>query len=64
MPYEYQEFPKWVYPEGKPPVIVNSADDELAAMADAPPLDDGNDVLTKRRGRPPGSKNKLTDDAE
>lgn len=33
MDYQYQEYPKWVYPEGKPPVIVNGLEEEAAVMA-------------------------------
>jgi hypothetical protein len=26
----FQEYPKWLYPEGKPPVLVRDADEEAA----------------------------------
>ena len=39
----FQEYPKWVTPEGKEPLIVQDAEEELAVMGQAP----------KRRGRPP-----------
>lgn len=31
-PYKYQEYPKWVTPEGGSPVIVNTAEEEAQVM--------------------------------
>lgn len=36
MAYVYQEYPKWVHPEGKPPLIVRDADEEATAMGGDP----------------------------
>lgn len=36
MAYEYQEYPKWVHPEGKPSLIVQSYDEEQAALGGDP----------------------------
>lgn len=60
MAYEFQEFPKWVYPDGKEPFIVNSAEEQAAAIGG----DDDADDQPRRRGRPPGSKNKLTEQTD
>lgn len=54
--YVFHEFPKWVQtPDGRD-VIVQNAEEEQAVIA---PQDE-----PKRRGRPPGSKNrpKVDDD--
>lgn len=43
--YVFQEFPKWVTPEGGEPVLVQTAEEEAAVMGEKP-----------RRGRPPKTK--------
>ena len=44
---DFQEFPKWVYPADKEPVIVETAEEEAAVMGQAPTIE------KPRRGRPP-----------
>lgn len=46
-PYVFQEFPKWVTPEGKEPVLVQTAKEEAALLGTAE---------KPRRGRPPTKK--------
>ena len=44
---DFQEFPKWVYPADKEPLIVETAEEEAAAMGQEPATE------KPRRGRPP-----------
>lgn len=46
-PYVFQEFPKWVTPEGGEPVLVQTAEEEAALLGTAE---------KPRRGRPPKAK--------
>lgn len=52
--YEYQEYPKWVYPKDGRPYVIHGPDEEpelIPADPQEPP---------KRRGRPP----KVRDDGD
>lgn len=64
-PYVWQEFPKMVY-RGEEQLIVPDLEGEIASLDDGwGPL--GGAVVASdapRRGRPPGSKNKVADSSE
>jgi len=67
--YVFQEYPKWVYPNGEKPFVVNDADEEAAAMGTKPieetAVETDNKIIAmaRPRGRPPKLASKQADSA-
>ncbi len=62
----FQEFPKWVRPEGKEPCIAQNVEEEAEALGVKIELDSETtpSVDKPRRGRPPASQTPSEDKQE